>query len=269
MTKNLLTILLLSVLLLFFNKYTNAQKRHFKSGNYWYAGVKGGVPFGFSTFTSFAADKTHIGTDFGLYGGYILNPKFSVEAFISFGQIGMSAHDNVEAFSSLDQNDMNANKTVYYWLGSDGKHYFVPVSGMEGHNYSDLYSDVKMQRYGLKFNIELLQLSSQTSKSRWTIQVSPSLSAVIADVEVKQIANNVRVLDGRTNIHIGIGGELSIGYRITDHLGIHIYGGANYLTGERFDGMPEHLHTNNFTLDNGVKISWRFLKDKYACLWGR
>lgn len=253
--------------LLFFSTDTNAQVQHFKRSRDWYVGVKGGVPFGVSTFTSFGADKTHIGWDFGLYGGRMLNSKFSVEAFISFGQIGMSAHDNVEPFSSIEQDGVSAHDNIYYWLGADGNHYFVPVSGMEGYNYSDLYSDVNMQRFGLKFNVLLLQLFSPTSKSRWMIQVSPSLSAVIANVEIKQIANDIRVLDGRTNIHLGIGGDLSIGYRITDNLGVHIYSGGNYLTGKRFDGMPEHLHTNNFTLDNGIKLSWRFFKGNDVCHW--
>ena len=36
----------------------------------WYVGVEGGMPFGFSTFSSFGHDKTHLGWAAGLYGGY-------------------------------------------------------------------------------------------------------------------------------------------------------------------------------------------------------
>ena len=34
----------------------------------WYVGVEGGMPFGFSTFSSFGHDKTHLGWAAGLYG---------------------------------------------------------------------------------------------------------------------------------------------------------------------------------------------------------
>ena len=32
--------------------------------------VEGGMPFGFSTFSSFGHDKTHLGWAAGVYGGY-------------------------------------------------------------------------------------------------------------------------------------------------------------------------------------------------------
>ena len=45
----------------------------------WYVGIKGGVPFGFSTFSSFGHDKTRLGWAAGIYGGYRFNPIFSAE----------------------------------------------------------------------------------------------------------------------------------------------------------------------------------------------
>ncbi|RHC75441.1 hypothetical protein DW830_09725 [Prevotella sp. AM34-19LB] len=40
----------------------------------WYVGIEGGMPFGFSTFSSFGHDKTHLGWAAGLYGGYRFTP---------------------------------------------------------------------------------------------------------------------------------------------------------------------------------------------------
>ena len=40
----------------------------------WYVGVEGGMPFGFSTFSSFGHDKTHPGWAAGLYGAIVLTP---------------------------------------------------------------------------------------------------------------------------------------------------------------------------------------------------
>ena len=45
----------------------------------WYIGVEGGMPFGFSTFSSFGHDKTRLGWAAGLYGGYRFNSIFSAE----------------------------------------------------------------------------------------------------------------------------------------------------------------------------------------------
>lgn len=44
----------------------------------WYVGIEGGMPFGFSTFSSFGYDKTHLGWAAGLYGGYRFNSIFSI-----------------------------------------------------------------------------------------------------------------------------------------------------------------------------------------------
>ena len=123
------------LLLLVNSSQLNAQTHKTDSLTPWYGGVKIGMPFGISTFTSFGADKTRFGFSGSVYGGYIINKLFSAELSISLSKLGMSAHENVS-----------------YWLGEDGNRYFAPVTGMNGQNYSELYSSVTMQNYGLKFN---------------------------------------------------------------------------------------------------------------------
>ena len=59
----------------------------------WYVGIKGGVPFGFSTFSSFGHDKTRLGWAAGIYGGYRFNPIFSAELSAKYGKMSLSAHD--------------------------------------------------------------------------------------------------------------------------------------------------------------------------------
>ena len=51
----------------------------------WYVGVEGGMPFGFSTFSSFGHDKTRLGWAAGLYGGYRFNSIFSAELSAKYG----------------------------------------------------------------------------------------------------------------------------------------------------------------------------------------
>ena len=211
----------------------------------WYAGVKVGMPIGVSTFTSFGADKTRIGVSGGVYGGYNINKLFSAEMSASFSRVGMSAHEGVS-----------------YWLGEDGNRYFAPVSGMSGYNYADIYSSVSMQNYGLKFNVDLLQLRSVTANSRWMLHASPMISAVVTSGSIKKISNDAKVLDGATNFHFGMGGELSGGYQITDELSAHIYSGVTYLAGAQFDGLPKYLRKANFVWESGIKLTWNFGKRK-------
>lgn len=59
----------------------------------WYVGVEGGMPFGFSTFSSFGHDKTHLGWAAGLYGGYRFNSIFSAELSTKYGEMNLSAQD--------------------------------------------------------------------------------------------------------------------------------------------------------------------------------
>ena len=240
------TINIISVLLLLLCSFRlNAKTHKTDSLTPWYVGAKIGMPFGVSTFTSFGADKTRAGFNGGVYGGYIINKLVSAELSISLSKLGMSAHENVS-----------------YWLGEDGNRYFTPVAGMNGHNYSELYSSVTMQNYGVKFNVNLLQLHPITANSRWTLHTSPMMSAIVTNATIKQFSNDAKVMSGTANVHFGIGGELSVGYRITNNLSANIYSGVTYLTGARMDGMPEYLHRNNYVWDSGIKLTWRFGKKK-------
>lgn len=102
----------------------------------WYMGIDDGLPFGYSTFRSFGADKTRPGFDAGVFGGYRFSPLLSLEVSARMGKLGMSATDCCILSG--------------YWLGQDGRHYHVPALGLEGWNYGDLKSDVRMQEYALQ-----------------------------------------------------------------------------------------------------------------------
>ncbi len=216
------------------------------SGAGWYVGAEGGVPFGFSTFSSFGADKTRAGYDIGLYGGYRFNPVLSLELATKWGRTALSAR--------------NCCVEDGYWLGSDGNRYHAPVAGMTGYDYSDLKSSVAMQRYGARLNVNLLGFFSRTKLGRWTLELSPELAAVGTKATVRAIADNADALKGSTKWHLGAGGNLQVGYALTKHLRLGVYSGITCLTGSRMDGVPEHLHNANFIWESGVRIGWTFGK---------
>lgn len=214
----------------------------------WYVGVEGGMPFGFSTFSSFGHDKTHLGWAAGLYGGYRFNSIFSAELSAKYGEVNMSAQD-----CCVERN---------YWLGSDGVLYKAGVLGMDSWEYANLKSHVRMGWYGARVNVNLLGLFHKTANSRWDLAVSPHIYAVTAKADIQTIADDAKVMKGSTNWHLGYGADLQVGYQLTSCLKLGIYSGLTRLTGERMDGMPEHLHKNNFVWESGIRLGINFAKAK-------
>jgi len=214
----------------------------------WYIGVEGGMPFGFSTFSSFGHDKTHLGWAAGIYGGYRFNSIFSAELSAKYGEMNLSAQD-----CCVERN---------YWLGSDGVLYKAGVLGMDSWEYANLKSHVRMGRYGARVNVHLLGLFHQTANSRWDLAVSPHIYAVTTKADIQTISDDAKVMNGSTNWHLGYGADLQVGYQLTSCLKLGIYSGLTRLTGERMDGMPEHLHKNNFVWESGVRLGINLSKKK-------
>ena len=214
----------------------------------WYIGVEGGMPFGFSTFSSFGHDKTHLGWAAGLYGGYRFNSIFSAELSAKYGEMNLSAQD-----CCVERN---------YWLGSDGMRYNAGVLGMDSWEYANLKSHVRMGWYGARVNVNLLGLFHKTANRRWDLAVSPHIYAVTTKADIQTIADDAKVMKGSTNWHLGYGTDLQVGYQLTSCLKLGIYSGLTRLTGERMDGMPEHLHKNNFVWESGVRLGINLSKKK-------
>ena len=214
----------------------------------WYVGIEGGMPFGFSTFSSFGHDKTHLGWAAGLYGGYHFNSIFSAELSAKYGEMNLSAQD-----CCVERN---------YWLGSDGMLYNAGVLGMDSWEYANLKSHVRMGWYGARVNVNLLGLFHKTANSRWDLAVSPHIYAVTTKADIQTIADDAKVMKGATNWHLGYGADLQVGYQLTSCLKLGIYSGLTCLTGERMDGMPEHLHKNNFVWESGVRLGINLTRKK-------
>lgn len=247
-TKNRLLVAMLAFILPFAFVKAEVKEDGKTISQGWYVGVEGGMPFGFSTFSSFGHDKTHLGWAAGLYGGYRFNSIFSAELSAKYGEVNMSAQD-----CCIERN---------YWLGSDGVLYKAGVLGMDSWEYANLKSHVRMGRYGARVNVNLLGLFHKTANSRWDLAVSPHIYAVTTKADIQTIADDAKVMKGSTNWHLGYGADLQVGYQLTSCLKLGIYSGLTRLTGERMDGMPEHLHKNNFVWESGIRLGISFAKAK-------
>lgn len=247
-TKNRLLVAMLAFILPFAFVKAEVKEDGKTISQGWYVGVEGGMPFGFSTFSSFGYDKTHLGWAAGLYGGYRFNSIFSAELSAKYGEMNLSAQD-----CCVERN---------YWLGSDGVLYKAGVLGMDSWEYANLKSHVRMGRYGARVNVNLLGLFHKTANSRWDLAVSPHIYAVTTKADIQTIADDAKVMKGSTNWHLGYGADLQVGYQLTSCLKLGIYSGLTRLTGERMDGMPEHLHKNNFVWESGIRLGISFAKAK-------
>lgn len=247
-TKNRLLVAMLAFILPFAFVKAEVKEDGKTISQGWYVGVEGGMPFGFSTFSSFGHDKTHLGWAVGLYGGYRFNSIFSAELSAKYGEVNMSAQD-----CCVERN---------YWLGSDGVRYKAGVLGMDSWEYANLKSHVRMGRYGARVNVNLLGLFHKTANSRWDLAVSPHIYAVTTKADIQTIADDAKVMKGSTNWHLGYGADLQVGYQLTSCLKLGIYSGLTRLTGERMDAMPEHLHKNNFVWESGIRLGISFAKAK-------
>ncbi len=247
-TKNRLLVAILAFILPFSFARAEVKEDGKTISQGWYVGIEGGMPFGFSTFSSFGHDKTHLGWAAGLYGGYRFNSIFSAELSAKYGEMNLSAQD-----CCVERN---------YWLGSDGVRYNAGVLGMDSWEYANLKSHVRMGRYGTRVNVNLLGLFPQTADSRWDLAVSPHIYAVTTKADIHTIADEAKVMKGSTNWHLGYGADLQVDYQLTSCLKLGIYSGLTRLTGEHMDGMPEHLHKNNFVWESGVRLGINLSKKK-------
>lgn len=243
----LLVAVLVSILSFSFAK-AEASDSNLPDSKGWYLGMDGGLPFGLSTFSSFGHDKTHLGWAAGIYGGYRFNPIFSAELSARYGEVNLSAQD-----CCVERN---------YWLGSDGMLYKAGVLGMDSWEYAQLKSHVRMGWYGARVHVNLLGLLRNTAHRRWTVAVSPHLYAVTTCADIQTLADHAEVMKGSTRWHLGYGASLQAGYQLTSNLNLGIYSGLTRLSGERMDGMPEHLHKNNFVWESGIRLGISFSKKK-------
>ena len=215
----------------------SSDSRDYERG--WYAGLGGGTSFGQATFRSITESKTHVGAQFGVFGGYQFSRLFSVEALATMGS---------QKQTSLDCDP--------YWLSTDGERTFAPVLDEQGNYYRNLEAKTQWMRLGLQANFDVLSLITKPT-TRWSVTLSPQLSAVTT--RTKHLAAGYEQEFDR-QWHLGLGGQAAVGYRVAKNVGLQLYGGITCLTGDRFDNIPKYHHKSNLMYEAGLKLSYHFGK---------
>lgn len=249
-TRIKLLIAMLAIILPFSVAQAEEKEDEMTGSQGWYAGVEAGMPFGFSTFSSFGHDKTRLGWAAGFYGGYRFNNIWSAELSAKYGEMNLSAQD-----CCAERN---------YWLGSDGVVYKANVLDMDCWEYTHLKSHVRMAQFGARVNINLLAFFPQTANSRWEVAASPHIYMVTTKADIQNLADDKEVRKGSTNCHLGYGADLQVDYQLNARLKLGIYSGLTRLTGKRLDGIPEYLHKNNYVWESGIRLGVILSKDEKA-----
>lgn len=205
--------------------------------NPWYAGAGLGTSFGQCTFRSITEYGAHWGLQGGVFGGYRFNRLLSVEAGFRLG---------TQKQSSLD--------CCTYWLSEDNVRYLSPVVGETGWYYHDVVNSTGWGKFAIQANADLLSLVTAPD-CKWSLNAGPQIGAVTT--KTKLITPDKEIQYDR-QWHLGLGGQASVGYQISESIGASLYGGITCLTGDRFDNLPEHAHRSNLIWDAGVKLAFHF-----------
>lgn len=206
----------------------------------WYLGAQVGMPYAEANFSSFGADEFRPGRNVGLHAGYTFNRVISLEFSANWGLQTLTVQD-----CCLERD---------YFLGEDFKRYRVVPEGIKGHYYKDLKSNVFLQRYAIQTNMNILGLFEYTKESPWKLELSPVISFVCSNTDIKTKDNNEIIKGDVVNCNFGIGGNIGLSYDINDDINLGVYGGYTHLIDNPIDAMPR-LHTTNFIMDFGVKVS--------------
>lgn len=214
----------------------------------WYVGIDGGTAFGYATFKSFGADKTHIGVIGGAYGGYRFSKLLSAEMSFRLGSTTMTATD--------------CCIRSQYWLGQDGLRYHAPVVGFEGWKYGELKSQTAIYDFAAQLNVNALALFSKTRQSKWTADISPRMGISVTQSDIRTLADDVIHIKGGYHTHFSFGGRLQVSRRIGEHFTVGIYSGLTFFTGRRIDNIPVHIHKSNYLWDSGLRLGYILYRKK-------
>lgn len=190
----------------------------------WMAGINVGIPFFWGDMLSMSADKTYVGFATGIQGGYRISEFFAVSLSLDYTKGKLGAR----------------NYAQDYLLAPDGMTWYVPQQQTMS-RYADLYSDVSLFNLGLSLDVNVNRLFSKNAlKHRFTVWISPAVYGQFFSSDIHAKADNSLYSDGSTSpskISFGLGGALTMRYRINNSLDLQLKNSGIWMTDNNFDGI--------------------------------
>ena len=190
----------------------------------WMAGINVGIPFFWGDMLSMSADKTYVGFAAGIQGGYRISEFFAVSLSLDYAKGKLGARSYAQD----------------YLLAPDGMTWYVPQQQAMS-RYADLYSDVSLFNLGLSLDVNVNRLFSKNAlKHRFTVWISPAVYGQFFSSDIHAKADNSLYSDGSTSpskISFGLGGALTMRYRINNSLDLQLKNSGIWMTDNNFDGI--------------------------------
>lgn len=219
-----------------------------KSYSHWYFGAEYGVPFLFGDFTSFSADKTYVGSQFGGFAGYQVNSWIGIEASARTGYTRMGAKSYAGDYL------MNADGMTYY-----------TNQDFNTWKYKDVFSKVHFTNIGLQMNLNVNNFfGPNRGNRRWTVLLSPAVYAQHFSTELINKADKSPLSGKKTDKwNIGIGGDVSLRYKISRAFDVQLRTGIIWVNNNKMDGISTLIKSkDHFMTSAGLSLIWKVGKKK-------
>lgn len=219
-----------------------------KSYSHWYFGAEYATPFLFGDFTSFSADKTYIGSQFGGFAGYQINSWIGIEASARTGYTRMGA----KSYASD------------YLLSADGMTYYTKQD-FTTWKYKDVFSKVHFTNLGLQMNLNVNNFFGlNRGNRRWTVLLSPAVYAQRFSTELVNKADKSPLSGKKTDDwNFGVGGDLSLRYKISRAFDVQLRTGIIWVNNNKMDGVSTLIKSkDHFMTSAGLSLIWKVGKKK-------
>ena len=190
----------------------------------WMVGLNVGIPFFWGDMLSMSADKAYVGFSAGIQGGYRFSEFFAVSLSLDYAKGKLGARSYAQD----------------YLLAPDGMTWYVPQQQTMS-RYADLYSDVSLFNLGLSLDVNVNRLFSKSALNhRFTVWISPAVYGQFFSSDIHAKADDSLYSDGSTSpskISFGLGGALTMRYRINNSLDLQLKNSGIWMTDNNFDGI--------------------------------
>lgn len=189
----------------------------------WSTGLNIGIPFFWGDMQSMAADKTHVGMAVGIQGSYLFSKKLGVTLSVDY------AHGKMGSRSYAKD----------YLLTPDGQTHYTQTTG--AYPYKDLYAKTSLVNIGIGADINLNGLlDSRTIDSPFSVWLTPTIYGQCFSTKTYTVAEDRKFSDGTTkpgHLSLGLGGALSLRYRLADTWSIQLKNTVLWMTDNKFDAI--------------------------------
>lgn len=190
----------------------------------WSVGVNVGIPFFWGDMVSMSADKTYIGIGAGIQGSYRFSKFFGLELSADYAQGKMGACDYARNYQ------LTPGGMTLYSAGTD-----------TSLSYDELYSKISVVNVGLGLNLYLNRLFGiQAVHNRFQVVLTPAVYGQFFTTEIFRKTDDGKFSDDTTKpgaISLGLGGALSLRYRIASAWDLQLKNSVLWITDNKFDGI--------------------------------